>query len=458
MKIGIVTVDGDLREVLKAAALEGNDDAITADGLSQALDAGADLVFVEGSAGRGLPDLLEGLRVAGLTGRRVPVIVLAPAGAVTLMRRARASGAADVLFTPLDPAEIRAEIDDVKAVNNLDMAYQERLRELRRKSLVGESPNFIRCLEELKSAAGCDANVLLVGETGTGKEMFAQAIHYLSRRSGNPSVAVNCAGLPGTLLETELFGHVKGAFTGAAANRVGRFEAAGAGTLLLDEIGDVETPLQVKLLRVIEQRVFQRVGENRDAQFNARLICATSTDLEKAVAEGRFRRDLLGRIDQLRIELPPLRERRGDISTLAKHFLRKHSRGRVVEVSRSAMEALENYDYPMNIRQLENAIVGALARSDSGRLILPKHLPAEIIGGALKHEEPGLVISVPKNLPYTRARDYADEAVDKVYLIELLRKHGGNKTRAAEEAGIDRKTFADRVEQALQAGEGKSDD
>lgn len=458
MKIGIVTDDSRLRQVLRAVALEGNDDAIVKDSLPQVLDLDPDLVFVEGAAGAGLPELLEGLSAAVAAGRGARIILLVPMGAMTLMQRARASGAADVLFTPLDPAEIRAEIEDVRDAGNLDIAYLERLRELRRKSLVGESTNFIRCLEELKSAVGCDANVLLVGETGTGKEMFAQAIHKLSRRSGNPSVAINCAGLPASLLESELFGHVKGAFTGADANRVGRFEAVGAGTLLLDEIGDIKTPLQMKLLRAIEQRVFQRVGDNKDVQFNARLICATSADLEQAAAEGKFRRDLLGRIDQLRIELPSLRERRGDVSILARHFLAKHSRGRVVEISRSAMEALENYDYPMNIRQLENAIVGALARSDPGRLILPKHLPAEITGRTSRQEKTGRVISLPDELSYKQAREHVADAVDRLYLNELLRKHGGNQTRAAEEAGIDRKTFSARIEQALHPRKDESDE
>jgi transcriptional regulator with PAS, ATPase and Fis domain len=367
------------------------------------------------------------------------------------MERARAAGAIDVLFSPPDLEEIRAEIEatDQSAVT-LDLIYQDSFRKLRRQSLIGESLAFRKCLNELRLATKCDANVLLIGETGTGKEMFAQTIHQLSRRAGNSLMAINCAGLPGTLLETELFGHVKGSFTGAETSRIGRFEAVGAGTLLLDEIGDIEQALQVKLLRVIEQRVFQRVGDNKDVPFSARLICATSVNLEKAVAVGTFRRDLLGRIDQFRIELPSLRERRDDISGLVGHFLRKHAKGRVIEISKTSLEILEAYDYPMNVRQLENIIIGALARSDPGRLLLPRHLPKEIMTASERQPAAGTrPLSLPTDLTYKEAREYAAQAVDRLYLNELIKKHNGNYSKAAEEAGIDRKTFSARVEQAL---------
>lgn len=459
MKIGIVTLDVDLRQVLQAQIQTGGHETIVFDNLLRALEAEPDLIFAQWGTGENLPELLDGLRIAAGRSVLIPVVVLVPAGSVALMQRAKTAGAADVLFTPPDSEEVAAEIEEARGeAGALDITFQERFRELRRHSLIGEAANFHRCLNDLKLAARCDANVLLIGETGTGKEMFTQAIHHLSRRAGNPFIAVNCASLPGGLLETELFGHVKGAFTGADTPRAGRFEAVGAGTLLLDEIGDIEFALQVKLLRVIEQRVFQRVGDNKDIRFNARLVCATSVNLETAVAEGRFRQDLLGRIDQFRISLPALRERRSDTPKLAAHFLRKHARGRLVEISKSAMEMLEAHDFPMNIRQLENALVSALARSDPGQLILPKHLPEEITtphGG--KGEKPRRAISLPENMNYKQAREYVVQALDDQYLSDLLRKHGGNQTRAAEEAGIDRKTFSARVEHAHGIEEGTSD-
>jgi DNA-binding NtrC family response regulator len=450
MKIGVVTWDAALQQVLRTEIQARGHEVAVFDDLLQALDGGPQLVFAQAARGARLAALLRGLREAAARAEPLPVIVLLPMEDMTLMLRMREAGAADVLLSPPDPQEIRAEIAEVgEWASALDMVTLDRFRDLRQQHLVGECANFRRCLDELRKAAKSDANVLLLGETGTGKEMFAQAIHELSRRAANPYVAVNCAGLPTDLLESELFGHVKGAFTDAKADRTGRFQAVGAGTLLLDEIGDIPPTLQVKLLRVIEQRIFQRVGENKDVPFYARLISATSIDLEAAILEGRFRRDLLGRIDQFRVVLPPLRERRADIPILARHFLDKHTRGRLVDISKTAMEVLEAYDFPMNVRQLENAVIGALARSDPGEVILPKHLPEEVSApGGRAAAPPRHTISIPQTLSYKEAREYAERAVDDLYLNGLLRKHGGNQTRAAEEARIDRETFGKRIRQA----------
>jgi two-component system response regulator HydG len=255
-------------------------------------------------------------------------------------------------------------------------------------------------------------------------------------------------------LEGELFGHVRGAFTDAKEDRTGRFEAVGAGTLLLDEIGDIEIALQAKLLRVIEEREFTRVGENKHRAFNARLICATAMDLDSAVSNGRFRADLLGRINQFRIAIPPLRDRPEDTPLLAWHFLQKHARGQRVQISPSAMRILEGYSFPMNVRQLENASVEALARCDPGTLILPKHLPKEIVAPIESVRRDGTqAIQVPQGLGYAEARDRVCRQFDRIYLLALLHKHHNNQSRAAEEAGIDRKTFAARLAETLQAEE-----
>ncbi len=450
MKIGVVTIDGELERLLVAEIRAGNHEAVVYNDLLRALAGEARLIFAEWVAGERLPALLVGLQAAAQV-ESTPVIVLAPAGAVAALSRARAAGAADVLFIPPDPEEIRAEIADAGKLSVEEtFAYSERFRELRRRQLVGEDRAFLRCLEDLRRAAQSEANVLILGETGTGKEMFTHAIHLLSSRSGNKYLPVNCASFPGSLLEAELFGHTKGAFTGADRERAGRFEDVEGGTLLLDEIGDIEMPFQTKLLRALEQRTFQRLGESKDRRFHARLICATSVDLERAVAANRFRPDLLGRIDQFRIVLPSLRQRRSDIPLLTRHFLQKHAKGRLVQLSKTAQEMLEAYDFPMNVRQLENAIIGALIRSDPGDMILPKHLPREITDAKAEPKAPAdHTVAIPPSLSYKEARDYALRMVDHIYLTDLLSKHGNKQSRVAEELGIDRKTLRERLRQAV---------
>jgi len=453
MKIGVVTSDTELQQLLASEIEASGYEVVSSDDLPSLLASKLELVFAQWPMNERLPNFLAGLKAASDTGSP-PVIALVPHGTTALMMRARAAGAADVLFYPPDTDEIRAEIAELDSGSNgRDIIFQGRFREVRRDFLLGEAPIFRSCMEDLKLVAKSDANVLLLGDTGTGKEVFARAIHLISRRAGNPFKAFNCTSIPSALLEAELFGTVKGAFTGAT-DREGRFELAGAGTLLLDEIGDMELSLQAKLLRVIEARVFSRLGENKELAFNARLICATGVNLKQAAKEGKFRRDLLGRIDQFRISLPTLRERSEDIPILARYFLRKHAKGRSIELSKTALEMLESYEFPNNVRELENVIVSALARSDQRRLILPKHLPKELLTQQPSNSgQSSFTIAVPQKLAYKEARAYAMRAVDRAYLNELLRKHNGTHTRAAEEAGVDRKTFSERIEQASKDGE-----
>jgi DNA-binding NtrC family response regulator len=446
MKIVVVANSVQLRDLLQEGIRLGGHEAVFCTGVTHPAADSADLIFLEWEEGIRVPSLLRDLETATARQPPVPVVVLVPAGGVTAMRRAQAVGAADVLFSPPELNEIKAEIEEIGTTGPGDSVDAKRLEEIARETLIGESPAFRRCLNELKLAARCDANVLLMGATGTGKEMFARAIHQLSRRSGNRYLPVDCGGLPEALLENELFGSVKGAFTGATADHAGRFELVGAGTLLLDEVGNLSVVLQTKLLRAIEERVFQRVGSNENVQFHGRLICATSVELDKATGEGQFRRDLLGRIDQFRIVLPPLRERRIDVPILAEHFLSKHARGRIVEISRSVIDLLESYDFPGNIRQLENSIISALAHSKDGAVILPRHLPKEIVPSTITTQgTKDHVINVPCELSYKAALEHVGMQIDRLYLPRLLAKHQGNQRRAAEEAGIDRGTFAAKM-------------
>jgi DNA-binding NtrC family response regulator len=455
MKIGIHSPERTVLLELRKAISDLGHESFDADSIVQAAGADVGLVLAEWALNSLPADLFGGLEIAASRVPPIPIVILLSARSRSFAERARAAGAADVLFLPPDPLELQAEIEAVErrghVVGGATLGAFEHLRET---TLIGEDPRFRKCIEELIVAAQSQAHVLLLGETGVGKEMFAQAIHLLSMRSRHHYMAVNCASLPGHLLESELFGHARGAFTGAEKLRLGRFEEVGEGSLLLDEVGDIEPALQMKLLRVIEQREFQRVGENNNIPFRARIMCATSVDLERAVEEGRFRRDLLGRINQLRIVLPPLRERRGDIILLATRLLKKHATTRV-DLSESTKQHLLAFDYPMNVRQLENIMISALAHAGTRTAILPRDLPEEILHSMQERAEPELLqLSLPASMDYPKARAEAVRAVDRVFLGRMLDAHSGNQSAAAKALGIDRKTFSQRYEQATQSGDG----
>jgi DNA-binding NtrC family response regulator len=449
--IAILTGEAGIAQVVIDEAYVRGCPARRFDDVQSALQAEPRVMFVHCEKGRTLDSVLAALAEIKKAGRAIPVIVLAAPANFKFLKRFRADGAADVLLCPPDPGEIGGEIDDYCRTEG--PAEQQEIagfRKIIKELLIGQNAAFKRRLEDVRRAARSDANVLLLGETGTGKEMAAKAIHRLSRRSNEPYQAVNCAGLADTLIESELFGTVKGAFTGAIARR-GHFEAAGGGTLLLDEIGGIKTPFQMKLLRAIDQREFQRVGDTNVTKLNARLICATSADLDEAVASGAFGPDLLGRIRQIQIVLPPLRERKDDIRLLCAHFLEKHAKARKVEVSSSTMEILERYDFPMNVRELENIMVAALASSEKGEHILPRHLPEYM--ATQKDEARGRVlkIRVPSSGAYEDIRTAAGREVDRQILAPAFEKNAGNVSRTADELGIDRKTVGSRMEQ-LQTG------
>jgi len=293
-------------------------------------------------------------------------------------------------------------------------------------NIVGKSERMQKVYELIKSVAPTNATVLIRGETGTGKELVARAIHYSSPRSGRPFVAVSCAALPENLLESELFGHVKGAFTGAVADRKGRFELADGGTLFLDEIGDVSLRVQSKLLRVLETKEFERVGGTETIGVDVRLIAATNRNLEDKIRSGEFREDLYYRLNVVQIELPPLRERREDIPLLVEHFIARFNRetGRSISgVSQKAMDILVDYNWPGNVRQLENAIEHAFIHCHSG-LIQPEHLPEEILSQEPIIKGEGTLTSAEKQL-----------------IESALRRRNWNRTLAAKDLGISRTTL-----------------
>jgi DNA-binding NtrC family response regulator len=303
-------------------------------------------------------------------------------------------------------------------------------------NVIGESPVMTEVLDKVRQVAPSASTVLIQGESGTGKELIAKAIHQLSRRAQAPLVTVHCAALPPTLLESELFGHEKGAFTGAHERRVGRFEQANGGTLFLDEVGEFEASLQVKLLRVLGERTFERLGSNKTLKVDVRLVAATNKNLEELVKAGKFREDLYYRLNVVPVFLPPLRERMSDLPLLARAFLKEfaaQNEKTVNEIAPEALEVMMNYSWPGNVRELRTALEHAVVLC-RGEIILPRDLPATVRG-----IRPGLAEGAAKRL--LEQGDLTMEEAEKQLVIRALAETGGNRTAAAKKIGISRRTL-----------------
>jgi Nif-specific regulatory protein len=291
--------------------------------------------------------------------------------------------------------------------------------------MVGDTRPMRAVYECIRKVAGSDCTVLISGETGTGKELAARAIHENGARARGPFVAINCAALTETLLESELFGHEKGAFTGAVALKKGKLEVAHGGTLFLDEVGDLAPALQAKVLRALQHHEFERVGGTRTIKVNVRVIAATNLDLDAAVASGRFRQDLWYRLNVVTLTMPALRERRGDIPRLAAHFAAKYGRGRTVELSRQAIDALSAYDWPGNVRELENAIERAVVLGCSDRIVVDDLPQAVIEASSMRSDHPSALFH--QNVIDTKRR----------LILDAIDRAGGNCTAAARLLGIN---------------------
>ena len=300
-------------------------------------------------------------------------------------------------------------------------------------NLIGQSPSMLQMFDIIRQVAPTRASVLITGETGTGKELVAHALHNLSPRKAGPFVAVHAAALPTTLLESELFGHEKGAFTGAVERRAGRFEMADGGTIFLDEVGELEPAMQVKLLRVLEERRFERVGGNKTIEVDVRLVAATNRDLKKMVAEGKFRDDLFYRLSVVTVNLPPLRERRDDVPLLVTAFNRQYSEENntpVRDITQEAINLLMAYDWPGNVRELRNAVEQMVVLARGERLTV-RDIPAAIRSGAdltkISVVRPGVTMTV--------------EEAERQLIIQALKDTEGNRTKAAEKIGMSRRTL-----------------
>ncbi len=402
--------------------------------------------------------MLTDLRMPKLTGmqliaeiqkRQIPVtsIVTTGHGSIKDAVQAMQQGAYDFLTKPVDPEHLCVMVrralrerllqDEVAALRaQIGERYAFR-------DVLSKSRSMLAVFDLISHIAETNSTVLIVGETGTGKEMIARAVHHASttRRDG-PMVAVNCAALTETLLESELFGHEKGSFTGAISQRKGRFEQAHGGTLFLDEVGDVPMSMQVKLLRVLQERRIERVGGTEAIEIDVRLVTATHRSLEKLVAEGKFREDLFYRLNVIKVELPPLRDRPEDISLLANHFLQKYHRPNqpIPEVGPDAMDLLLNHPWPGNVRQLENAIERACVTVRQG-VIEPEHLPPDIA------HRPSGSLDVSVDITRPLADQVAEQAakIEEKYLRSAMKKTRGHVGRCAEISGLSRRSITEKL-------------
>jgi len=369
----------------------------------------------------------------------LPVVVVTDCSSVPSAVQAIREGAFELILKPVITKHLDLAIERALEHRRLvEENYQLKCRYEGEEfdGIIGKSPGMCEVFGMIRKVAGTEANVLVVGESGTGKELVARSLHSRSTRADKPFVPVDCASIPENLLESELFGHEKGAFTSAHTSRPGLFEYADGGTLFLDEVSQLSLPLQAKLLRVLQERQFRRVGGRKLISVDVRVISATNRDLKREVAEGRFREDLYYRLNVVTISLPPLRERDGDISLLARYFLRKFSRtnGKPVrDISDEAMGMLERYHWPGNVRELQNVMERAVLLAE-GEVITPQDLPPEV-------RSPQAPPPSWEELPYKEAKRAWMERFEREYFLSLLRRHNGNISQAARAAGVSRKTI-----------------
>jgi len=367
-------------------------------------------------------------------------------------------GAVDYLLKPFSPAQIDGVVMKGEAVSRLrqQTAFLTQAADGIGKELLGESRAIVRMREMISQVASTTATVLVFGESGTGKELVAAAIHEASDRAKHPFVRVNCAAISESLIESEFFGHEKGAFTGATQRRAGRFELADGGTLLLDEISEISPALQAKLLRVLQEREFERVGGSRTIRVDVRVIATTNRDLLREVKEGRFRADLYYRLNVFPIASPPLRERNGDIIILARHFLgqaRRQMGSTVDRFAPSALEALVNYAWPGNVRELRNCIERAAILASHVDSVQVGHLqlPGVPVPSALRPEIPTSLPVVPAHEPALPQLEPLTKLEQRT-ILHALQTLNGNRTRVAKELGISLRTLRNKLAQYREAG------
>ena len=401
-------------------------------------------------------DGLTVLKATKETHPQTEVVVITAHGSVETAVGAMKLGAFDYITKPFQMDELLLIVERVATVVSLRKENQDLREALEDKfsfgGILGSNTRMRAVLEKIKLVAATDSTVLILGESGTGKELAANAVHQNSPRRDYPLIKVSCAALPETLLEAELFGHEKGAFTGALRQRRGRFEMANRGTLFLDEIGEISPMVQVKLLRVLQERKFERVGSNETIEVDVRLVCATQKDLRKEVAQGRFREDLFYRLNVVQVVIPPLRDRQEDVMVIAEHVLQACSgklHKQLKGFSQPARELLLRYSYPGNVRELENMVERAVALGREREAIQPADLcgfqSCPYLGGAPQEScgfcSEGLTAGSKKKESPLTALSTAREGFEKDYIVSVLDRVEGNRTTASKILGLSRKAL-----------------
>jgi DNA-binding NtrC family response regulator len=390
------------------------------------------------------------LRAAKELDPELPVVVMTAYGSIQDAVTAMREGAMDFLAKPVDPDHLLLLVERAIAQRRMATDYVLLKQELAERRgaprIIGDDPKLRQVSQQLHRAAGTDTTVLLEGESGTGKELFARALHALSSRSDGPFVAINCAAIPDTLLETELFGHEKGAFTGAAARKPGRFELAHRGTLFLDEIGDLPLGLQAKILRALEEKRFERVGGTQSLLVDVRFVAATNRHLKAAVAARHFREDLYYRWSVFPISIPPLRERPGDITTLARHFVDRFARdlNKKVHFAPAALEELQAYPWPGNVRELQNCIERAVILCD-GDTIHARHLHLSFREAADAPPPVSPWDQIDLSGTLLEATRRVTSEVERRKVEQAMHDAAGNRQRAAEVLQISYKALTSKL-------------
>jgi DNA-binding NtrC family response regulator len=393
------------------------------------------------------------LQHAHATDPALPVIMITGFASIESAVAAVREGAFDYLPKSFSVDQLRVAVERALRHRGLQIENRNLRQQLQQtlglENVVGRSPAMTQVFELVKKAARSEANILVLGESGTGKELIARAIHANSPRASGPFVPVDCASLPEQLLESELFGHEKGAFTGAVRTKTGLVEAAHRGTLFLDEIGDLPASLQIKLLRALQERQIRRVGGTGLVDVDVRVVSATNRNLAEAIAKGQFREELYYRINVIAIRLPALRERAGDVRLLAHTFLKRYGQARVTAMDEAAAEALDRYPWPGNVRELQNVIERACALAD-GPKVTVKDLPEHVLHAGARPAAPEASapgagptgeLGTGADLTLKAAKEKWLQVLEVSYLRDLLARHDGNVSSAAKAAGIDRKTF-----------------
>ncbi|HEX7523860.1 MAG TPA: sigma-54 dependent transcriptional regulator [Candidatus Deferrimicrobium sp.] len=417
-----------------------------------------DLLFLDLTMpGMGGIDVLREVKVLDI---HIHSIVITGFGTIQSAVEAVRLGAYDYITKPFNLDELMITVNrvfDLMKLQKENTVLKKQIKEKYNfKKLIGNSRRMQVLHRFIEKISDTDSTVLITGESGTGKELVAKTIHFNSSRVSEPFVPLNCGAIPRDLIESELFGHEKGAFTGAINSRVGRFELANGGTIFLDEIGELPFPLQVKLLRVVQEREFERVGGTRTIKVDVRILAATNRDLEKAVAEHTFREDLFYRLNVIPVDIPPLREREDDVLLLVNHFIGEFCRRKrrpLCKVSREASDLLCNYHWPGNVREVENAVERMIILNETGEIGV-EDLPLRIVAsrGNVGKLQPVPAVAapadVPSYVPWTESgvdlNGILDE-IEKKLIVQALKQSGGVKNKAATLLGLNRTTFLEKV-------------